>query len=229
VPDHADQTTAARWRLVLGRFAERRLGGAGADRYARMDRALDYLYGREYAGRGVRGDRHGGSQASVLAVPDWLQDVRELFPRETVEIIERHALERYGMTELVTDEETLRKMEPSYELLKAVLSFRHLMAPKVLEVARQLVKQPQTQPAQGRAQPRLAPNHPGQPQALRSRAQADNRPVAALLVAGRASHPLAHHHGRRLQRIDDGLGHPQRGDGGDLPGPAGRTGEPGRV
>ena len=105
MPDHADQRSAARWRLVLGRFSERRLGGAGADRYERMDRVLDYLYGREYAGRGVRGERSGGSQASVLAVPDWLNDVRELFPRETVEIIERHALERYGMTELVTDAE----------------------------------------------------------------------------------------------------------------------------
>jgi Mg-chelatase subunit ChlD len=109
-----------------------------------MDRVLDYLYGREYAGRGVRdrsSERTGGSEDSVLAVPDWLKDVRELFPRETVEVIEKHALERYGLTELVTDEETLRKMEPSYELLKAVLSFRHLMAPNVLEVARRLIRQ----------------------------------------------------------------------------------------
>ena len=121
------------------------MGERAAARYERMDRVLDYLYGREYAGRGVRADRSpdrsAGSEDSVLAVPDWLEHVRELFPRETVEVIERHALERYGLTELVTDEETLRKMEPSYELLKAVLSFRHLMAPKVLEVARQLVKQ----------------------------------------------------------------------------------------
>jgi Mg-chelatase subunit ChlD len=120
-------------------------GAGGMGRYERMDRVLDYLYGREYAGRGVRGDRSGsrsgGSEDSVLAVPEWLNDVRELFPRETVEVIERHALERYGLTELVTDEETLRKMEPSYELLKAVLSFQHLMAPKVLEVARRLVRQ----------------------------------------------------------------------------------------
>jgi Mg-chelatase subunit ChlD len=171
VADDADRLALARWRLVLGRFSERRLGactgggpgqgqgdggGSGRDRrggrgvgggsrYERMDRVLDYLYGREYAGRGVRGDRSregtGGSEDSVLEVPDWLKDVRELFPRETVEVIERHALERYGLTELVTDEETLRKMEPSYELLKAVLSFRHLMAPNVLEVARRLVRQ----------------------------------------------------------------------------------------
>jgi Mg-chelatase subunit ChlD len=115
-----------------------------------MERALDYLYGREYAGRGVRrgsgpgsddsGARSAGLEESVLAIPDWLRDVRELFPRETVEVLERHALDRYGMTELVTDEEVLRTLEPSYELLKAVLSFRHLMEPKVLEVARQIVR-----------------------------------------------------------------------------------------
>ncbi len=148
--DDVDRSTLARWRLVLGRFSEGRLGEAGdgaggGDRYRRMDRALEFLYGREYAGRGVRVERTenraGGLGAGVLSVPGWLKDVRELFPRETVEIIERHALERYGMTEMVTDEETLRKMEPSYDLLKAVLSFRHLMAPKVLAVARLLVKQ----------------------------------------------------------------------------------------
>ncbi len=143
MPD--DREALARWRLVLGRFAEARLGdpsAGGRSDYGRMDRALDYLYGREYAARGVRGpgDRHGGTGPTALTVPDWLRDVRDLFPRETVEVLERHALGRYGMTELVTDPEVLRKAEPSYELLKAVLTFRHLMSPKVLDVARELVR-----------------------------------------------------------------------------------------
>jgi Mg-chelatase subunit ChlD len=166
VPDLADQLALARWRLVLGRFADRCLGGlsgssgpcqrtgaGGQDRgrYDRMDRVLEYLYGREYKNRGVRERKgpggedsasgEGGSGESLLTIPEWLHDVREIFPRETVEILERHALERYGMTDLVTDEEVLRKLEPSYELLKAVLSFRHLMSPKVLEAARLVVRQ----------------------------------------------------------------------------------------
>jgi len=160
VADDLDRVALLRWRMVLGKFSERQLGapggsdapmsGAGAGgsaHYNRMDRALDFLYGREYGKRGVRDrgrhsdDRTGTPGASVLAIPDWLKDVRELFPRETVEVLERHALERYGMTELVTDADVLKKMEPSYELLKAVLSFRHLMAPKVLDVARTLVRQ----------------------------------------------------------------------------------------
>jgi Mg-chelatase subunit ChlD len=145
-----------RWRLVLGRFAQPRLGEAGqtGSTHARMDRVLDYLYGREYRGRGVRqtGDdgkdrgnkdegRRGGTEESVLAVPEWIHQVRELFPSDTVEIIQKHALDRYGMTELVTDAEVLRKLEPSYELLKAVLSFKGLMKGEVLEIARNIVRQ----------------------------------------------------------------------------------------
>jgi hypothetical protein len=103
----------ARWRLILGRFAEGHLGnGIGGDAaYARMDAALEYLYSREYGKRGVR---DAGGRASQLSVPGWIREVRDLFPRETVEIIERHALERYELTSLVTDPEVLRSMEPSY-------------------------------------------------------------------------------------------------------------------
>jgi Mg-chelatase subunit ChlD len=145
MPAERKEQTLARWRLLLGRFADRGLGGAlggpGRDGYRRMDRVLEYLYGREYAGRGVRSEGRGADlSASVLTVPDWLRDVRDLFPGDTAEVIERHALDRYGMTELVTDEEVLRKLEPSYELLKAVLTFRHMMKGKVLETARQIVR-----------------------------------------------------------------------------------------
>ena len=76
----------------------------------------------------------------MLAIPDWLNQVRELFPRDTVEVIERHALERYGMTELVTDPQVLKTLEPNYDLLKAVLTFRHLMQGPVLETARAIVR-----------------------------------------------------------------------------------------
>ncbi len=151
----SNEADLVRWRLILGRFAEPQLGSCGGagSQTSRMDRVLDYLYGREYGGRGVRGkgkgpggagdsdSRYGGQGESVLEVPEWIKQVRELFPSDTAEIIQRHALDRYGMTELVTDAEVLKKLEPSYELLKAVLTFKGMMQGEVLEVARKIVRQ----------------------------------------------------------------------------------------
>lgn len=141
--------TATRWRLVLGKYSDQRLPWQPSAVQQRMERALDFLYGREYEGRGLRGDappraaepREGTLDPSQLAVPEWLSEVRELFPRETVEVLERHALDRYGLTELVTDPETLGRLEPSLDLLKLVLSFRGRMQGRVLDEARRLIRE----------------------------------------------------------------------------------------
>jgi Mg-chelatase subunit ChlD len=147
--DRARGVGELRWRLVLGRYAGRRLQPEMDGLAQRRERALDYLYGREYAGRGVRG-RDGGASArgvgpgsldpSQLTVPRWLAETRELFPRETLETIERHALERYGLHQLVTDKATLEKLEPNEHLLATLLAFKGQMKGEVLEAARRLVK-----------------------------------------------------------------------------------------
>ena len=52
-----------RWRLVLGRFSEEGIPGDMGRQGTRMSDALDYLYGREYSGRGVRmGPGTGGAE-----------------------------------------------------------------------------------------------------------------------------------------------------------------------
>src|ERR1700677_2845388 len=134
-----------RWRLVLGRYSHQRLPqpDSGGQRY---EQSLDYLYNREYAGRGGRPDdgqqapRSGSLDPAAPSIVDWLGEVRELFPRETVEIIERHALDRYGLTELVTDPEVLARIEPSEELLKTLLALKGRLDPKVLHEVRRIVR-----------------------------------------------------------------------------------------
>ena len=133
--------TLARWRLVLGRFAEKPLNAPLSARQARMEAALDFLYSREYKGRGVRGrDQAGSLDPTQLNVPAWLGEVRDLFPRDVVEVIEKHALDRYGLTELVTDKETLEKLEPNIDLLKTLLTFRGHLQGEVLQAARRIIR-----------------------------------------------------------------------------------------
>jgi Mg-chelatase subunit ChlD len=132
----------ARWRLVLGKFAQPRMPDCLSAEQQRMADALDRLYGREYRGRGVRQGPTlgpGSLDPSQLNVPAWLAEVRELFPQQACERITGHALDRYGMTELVQDPETLARLEPSAELLAAVLALKGQMRGPVLAEARRLI------------------------------------------------------------------------------------------
>lgn len=134
-----------RWRLILGDEADEVCGGLeGPD--ADRDAALEYLYGREAQGRNRRGQGRGaaGGKGSLdpsnLTVPDWVNAVHTLFPRSSIERIEKDALERYAVNELVTNVDLLKRAEPSVTLLKAVLHTKHLMNQEVLAVARELVR-----------------------------------------------------------------------------------------
>jgi Mg-chelatase subunit ChlD len=135
-------STLARWRLVLGRYAERRMSGSLSGRDQRRDQALEYLYGREYEGRGLRKELGPGSlDPSQLTLVTWLNEVRELFPQDTVEVIEKHALDRYGLTELVTDPKTLERLEPNQQLLRTLLTLKGHLHGQVMEVARRIIRQ----------------------------------------------------------------------------------------
>jgi Mg-chelatase subunit ChlD len=85
-------------------------------------------------------DRHGGLGPSQLTVPEWINAIYELFPKKTIERLEKDALERYNLEEMVTNPDLLSRAEPSQTLLKAVLRTKHLMNQDVLAMARLLVQ-----------------------------------------------------------------------------------------
>ena len=141
-----EQDVLNRWRLVLGKYAANRISfGEGSIRYMDMEDVLDYLYSREYGEEQDIRQERGGNGDSQLTVPAWLHQMKRLFPRETVEIMERHALEKYQMTELLTDPEVLGRLEPNRELLKTILGLKHLMKGEVLRLAREIVRSALTQ------------------------------------------------------------------------------------
>jgi Mg-chelatase subunit ChlD len=134
-----------RWRLVLGEAGGAATAGAAmsADAAAR-DAALGWLYGREAddGGKPERRDvRSAGLDPSKLTTVDWLDDIHRLFPRRTIERLERDAVERYRIDEVVTDPAVLERVEPNPTLLRAVLRTKHLMDPELLRLARRIVEQ----------------------------------------------------------------------------------------
>jgi Mg-chelatase subunit ChlD len=139
----SERSRLVRWRLVLGESAEQSLGCPLDGNEQARDQALGFLYDREYGkGRNVRktDSRQGGLGDSQLSVPDWINQVHALFPKKTIERIEKDALERYQLQEMVTNPEVLERAQPNPTLLKAVLHTKHLMNQQVLQMARVLVR-----------------------------------------------------------------------------------------
>ncbi len=138
-------SSGERWRLLLGSYAAKKLPPLDGDA-ARLDAALDFLYGREYEGRGQRPagddtDKSPGSlDPSSPMLVDWLTEVRDLFPNDAVEVIERHALERYELTGLVNDPQVLARLEPNETLLKLLLGLRRQLNTAVLGELRRIIR-----------------------------------------------------------------------------------------
>ena len=138
-----DQVEALnKWRLILGRHAKDQIEyGNGGINYLDMEELLDYLYSREYSEEEGMRESRAGDGSSRLTAAEWIKKIRTLFPKETVEVLEKHALETYELTELLTDKEVLNSLEPNQELLKTILSMKHLMKGEVLDTAKRLVRQ----------------------------------------------------------------------------------------
>lgn len=143
-----DQNRQKRWRLVLGRYADTALGDVSlSGTEQRMDRSLDYLYARELAQRGLRRSpksARGSLDPSKLSALEWIGEARELFPRSVFETLQSHAIDRLGLTELLSDPTTLDGLEPNRDLLKALIAFKGRASPAVQEkiraVARKVVE-----------------------------------------------------------------------------------------
>lgn len=139
----ADDTALRRWRLVLGRYAAEPLNGTGfASADWRLDQALEYLYGREYEGRGLARPTGGpGSlDPSQLRAIDWLSRTRKLFPQEVFERLQTQAIERYQLTELLNDPALLRTLDATPALAKALLGMRGRLSAEMRDAVREVIQ-----------------------------------------------------------------------------------------
>jgi Mg-chelatase subunit ChlD len=140
-----DPHTLARWRLVLGRAAEAHgiscTGNADAER---VEQLVGFLFeSGEGQGHGKGGgrssDRSGRRGPSQLTVPDWVDAVNELFPRQSKEVMQKELVRRRGIAEIMEKPELLEKIEPNLELVKTLLTHRELLNPKTRILARKII------------------------------------------------------------------------------------------
>ncbi|MDE5764846.1 MAG: VWA domain-containing protein [Ruminococcus sp.] len=143
--DNTNQTALNRWKLILGSLSGNDLQFGGnqqqINQLTDMEELLDYLYSRAQ-GDDVRQDsgRSGGLGKSQIMAAEWITKIRRLFPKETADVLENHALEKFNMTELLADKKILERMTPDMNLLKTILQLKHLMRGDVLNTARKIAE-----------------------------------------------------------------------------------------
>ncbi|MFY9223392.1 MAG: VWA domain-containing protein [Blastocatellia bacterium] len=120
-----------RWRLILGGNEADGTGcPLGADDLG-MDKALDALYDSE---------RQGGLGSSSPKIARWLGDIRQYFPSSVVKVMQKDALERLNLTQLLLEPELLEGVEPDVDLVANLLALKNVIPGKTKETARLVVR-----------------------------------------------------------------------------------------
>lgn len=137
-----------KWRLILGKQADPEQevsleddsgeeqegeGDTGEPQPSAqgMDEVLEALYDQE---------RKGQLGSSSPNINRWLGDIREYFPTSVVQIMQRDALERLGLDQMLLEPELLESVEPDVHLVGTILSLKKIMPEKTRETAKEVVR-----------------------------------------------------------------------------------------
>ena len=127
-----------RWRLLLGGAAGD-LGVLGDDDQ-RRDGALTGLYGGGGDAAETGGKRGAGLGGSSPVLHRWLGDIRTYFPGSVVQVMQRDAVERLGLRQLLLEPELLSSVEPDVSLVGTLVSLSSAIPARTRETARAVVR-----------------------------------------------------------------------------------------
>ncbi len=132
-----------RWRLVLGGGDADGTGVELRGDDVRIDAALGAVYDVSGAAqrrtRGRGSGRSGGLGRSAPRVARWLGDIRRYFPREVVQVMQRDAIERLDLRQLLLEPELLATVEPDLHLVTLLVELNHLLPDETRATARVVV------------------------------------------------------------------------------------------
>lgn len=120
-----------RWRLVLGGGDADGLDLTLEGTDQKMDHALQALY---------EGERSGGLGSSAPYVARWLGDIRTYFPSQVVRVMQKDALERLNLRQMLLEPEFLQTVEPDVHLVTVLVSLNSVIPAKTRETARLVVR-----------------------------------------------------------------------------------------
>jgi len=132
-----------RWRLILGGNEADGTGCSLEGVDADIDRALAALYGSDgrgtLSGQGSRSQR-GGTEGSSPNVSRWLGDIRTYFPSSVVRVMQKDALDRLNLRQMLLEPEMLEAVDPDVHLVATLIALKDVIPAKTKDTARQVVR-----------------------------------------------------------------------------------------
>ena len=151
LPQVSDAERLRRWRLVLGGAADEpgaeREGSPGRDggaprldaRDRRIDGALGALYDRPEPDGRRGGARTGGLGRSRPGIVRWLGEIRRSFPTPVVQMMQRDAVDRLDLQQLLLEPELLGTVEPDVQLVTMLVELNRVLPEETRAVARRVI------------------------------------------------------------------------------------------
>jgi len=123
-----------RWRLMLGGEAD----GTGCALTGESDLGMDKTLSALYSDSEKKGK--GGLGGSAPNVARWLGDIRTYFPSSVVQVMQKDALERLNLRQMLLQPEMLASVEPDLHLVSTIISLNRVIPEKTKETARMVVR-----------------------------------------------------------------------------------------
>lgn len=133
-----DQQILKRWRLILGAESQERISSLGGAAMSQEDILMDSALSQIYGGGSSSGraGKLGGNGASSPLLTRWLGDLRTLFSPMEIKIIQKDAIERKGLKQLLFEPEMLDGLEPDVATASLLLMLKDQIPAKAKDNAR---------------------------------------------------------------------------------------------
>ncbi|TAF34987.1 MAG: VWA domain-containing protein [Cytophagales bacterium] len=120
-----------RWRLILGRDENDKKELLNEEDLV-LDQTLDFIYGDK--------SQKAGLGASKPQVGSWLGDIRKYFPQTVVSMLQKDALQKLKLEQILQEEELMKTVVPDIHLAVALLSLKGAVPQKAKQSAREIVR-----------------------------------------------------------------------------------------
>lgn len=134
----------SRWRLILGAESEESFNNMNdeplilSEENLMLENALSSLYGSN--GKTDLANGKGRKGASSPSITKWLGDIKSIFDKEIVTVIQNDAIERYGLKELIFEPEIIENLEPNINLAQTIMLLKEQIPQKSKESVRIFIK-----------------------------------------------------------------------------------------